>query len=194
MKANEFLEAGLKHMQDRASTYDNPQGERSIGATVEAFKAVTGDGLMNTEERGWLFMLLLKAVRSQQGDFKADNYEDLAAYGGLMGEAAHSERATKAQEWPPEDRIDAIGQNGGDPHYDELDMSDPANWREGDALKFMDVDCELYTQYDVYQILDIEGSTMKILCDKDASGLIFSTWSMCDLDCFQWHSRPSPEQ
>lgn len=97
-------------------------------------------------------------------------------------------------EWPSEDRIDAIGQNGGDPHYDELNMSDPANWRVGDALKFMDVDCELYTQYDVYQILDIEGSTMKILCDKDASGLIFSTWSTGDLDCFQWHSRPSPEQ
>ena len=98
-------------------------------------------------------------------------------------------------EWPPEDRIDAIGQNGNDGnHYDDLDMSDPANWRVGDALKFMDVDCELYTQYDVYQILDIEGSTMKILCDKDASGLIFSTWPMGDLDCFQWHSRPSSEQ
>ena len=103
-------------------------------------------------------------------------------------------QSSNAQEWPSEDRIDAIGRNGGDPHYDELNMSDPKNWRVGDALKFMDVDCELYTQYDVYQILDIEGSTMKILCDKDASGLIFSTWSMGDLDCFQWHSRPSPEQ
>ena len=26
-------------------------------------------------------------------------------------------------EWPSEDRIDAIGQNGGDPHYDELNAS-----------------------------------------------------------------------
>lgn len=115
MKAHEFLKAGLKHMQDRAKTYDNPQGERSIGATVEAFKIVTGDGLMNTEERGWLFMLLLKAVRSQQGEFKADNYEDLSAYGGLMGEAAHAERVvTRDANWPEsaEGRMDIIGQNG----------------------------------------------------------------------------------
>ena len=35
-----------------------------------------------------MFMIFLKAVRTQQGNFKADNYEDGAAYFGLMGEAA----------------------------------------------------------------------------------------------------------
>lgn len=90
--AASILEAGLGHMKDRAATYDKPEGERSIEATVKAFNAVTGDGSMNTEERGWLFMLLLKAVRSQQGNFKQDNYEDGAAYFGLMGEAAAKER------------------------------------------------------------------------------------------------------
>ena len=93
MKASEIIEQALKHMQDRASTYDRPDGERSIGATVEAFKAITGDGLMNTEERGWLFMLLLKAVRSQQGEYRADSYEDGTAYFALAGEAAFRERA-----------------------------------------------------------------------------------------------------
>lgn len=92
VQANEVVSAALKHMEDRASTYDKDGGERSIGKTVAAFNAVTGDGLMNTEERGWLFMLLLKAVRSQQGDFKLDNYEDGCAYFGLMGEAAAVER------------------------------------------------------------------------------------------------------
>lgn len=89
MQAQDFLLAGIGHMENRASTYDKPEGERSMAATVVAFKAVTGDGLMNTEERGWLFMQLLKAVRSQQGDFKADNYEDGSAYCGLGGEAAY---------------------------------------------------------------------------------------------------------
>lgn len=92
MKAHDILAAAQKHMQDRAATYDKPEGERSIGATVEAFRAVTGDGLMNTEERGWLFMELLKAVRSQQGDYRADNYEDGAAYVALAGEAAARDR------------------------------------------------------------------------------------------------------
>lgn len=81
-----ILKAGLCHMEDRATTYDKPGGERSMGATVEAFQSITGHKL--TEEQGWLFMVLLKAVRSQQGNYKPDNYEDGAAYFGLMGEAA----------------------------------------------------------------------------------------------------------
>lgn len=132
MSAIELLEKASGHLKDRADTYDKPGGERSIGATVAAFNAVTGDGLMNSEERGWLFMSILKMVRSQQGSYKADNYEDLAAYSALMGEAACEERnggwtpeAIEAAafrkscdsaevEWPDESRIDAIGQNGND--------------------------------------------------------------------------------
>lgn len=92
VKASDILEAGLRHMKDRAVTYDSPEGERSMAATVEAFNAITRDGNMNSEERGWLFMVILKAVRSQQGGFKLDNYEDGAAYFGLMAEAANKER------------------------------------------------------------------------------------------------------
>jgi len=96
MKAHEILEAGLGHMKDRAATYDKPAGERSMGATVAAFHAITGHAM--TEEEGWLFMGVLKMVRSQQGGFRADNYEDLAAYAGLQGEAAHRERVIAPQE------------------------------------------------------------------------------------------------
>jgi len=89
--AADILRTGLKHMEDRATTYDKPEGERSMAATVAAFNAVT-DGKVDTEEKGWLFMVLLKIVRSQQGEFKLDNYEDGGAYFGLMGEAASKER------------------------------------------------------------------------------------------------------
>lgn len=89
--AADILRAGMGHMEDRARTYDNPEGERSMAATVAAFEEVTGIDM--TEEQGWLFMVLLKAVRSQQGNFKLDNYEDLAAYAGLCGEAAAIERS-----------------------------------------------------------------------------------------------------
>jgi len=93
VKAHQILEAGLGHMKDRSATYDKPAGERSMGATVDAFRAITGHDL--TEEQGWLFMGLLKMVRSQQGGFRADNYEDLAAYAGLQGEAAWAERTNQ---------------------------------------------------------------------------------------------------
>lgn len=81
--APDFLKAGIKHMEDRAATYD-AEGERSMAKTVAMFNAATGHSV--SEEQGWLFMICLKAVRTQQGEFRADNYEDGAAYFGLMGE------------------------------------------------------------------------------------------------------------
>lgn len=52
--AANILGTARSHLQDRAATYDKREqgGERSIGAAVDAFQAVTGDGAMNTAERG----------------------------------------------------------------------------------------------------------------------------------------------
>lgn len=91
VSAPDVLQRGVDHMRERATTYDNPDGERSMAATVDAFESVTG--VTMTEEQGWLFMALLKAVRCQQGNFKLDNYEDGAAYFGLAAEAAAATRA-----------------------------------------------------------------------------------------------------
>ena len=91
MTAQDILQAARGHMQDRAQTYDKPEGERSMASAVEAFEAITGVGM--NEEQGWLFMTVLKAVRSQQGNYRADNYEDGTAYFSLAGEAAERERA-----------------------------------------------------------------------------------------------------
>lgn len=88
--AADFLAAAGKHMRDRASTYDKAAGERSMGKTVAAFNIIADQYL--TEEQGWLLMGILKMVRSQQGAFKADNYEDEAAYAALRGECATRER------------------------------------------------------------------------------------------------------
>ena len=145
MSASDILNAAIGHMQDRAATYDKPEGERSMGATVDAFTAVTG--VFMTEEQGWLFMALLKAVRSQQGAYRADSYEDGAAYFALAGEAAVRDRnggwtdkaikgAALSSHIDPADveiasaidddseRMQAIGQNGnGGEHYDAPDWS-----------------------------------------------------------------------
>jgi len=75
--------------QDDIDEYDKPEGERSMGSTVWAFEAVTGVAM--TEAQGWLFMALLKAVRSQQGAFRMDSFVDGAAYFALAGEAAKHE-------------------------------------------------------------------------------------------------------
>ena len=91
--AASMLTAALGHMEDRAKTYDAPGGERSMGKTVAAFNTITG--LVLTEEQGWLFMEILKQVRSQQGGYRADNYEDMVAYAALRGECAARERGNK---------------------------------------------------------------------------------------------------
>ena len=95
--ASNILRAAIGHMEDRAATYDKPEGERSMGSTVLAFAAITG--VLMTEEQGWLFMALLKAVRSQQGAYRSDSYEDGAAYFALAGEAAVRDRNGG---WTPE--------------------------------------------------------------------------------------------
>ena len=89
--AQDFLAAAQGHLGDRASTYDSPKGERSMERTVKVFAALTDIQL--TEEQGWLFMEVLKQVRSLQGKFKADSYEDLAGYAALRGEAAAKARS-----------------------------------------------------------------------------------------------------
>lgn len=96
-KAPDILTAALSHMQDRAATYDKPEGERSMPATVVAFNALTGHNL--TAEQGWLFMTVLKLCRTQQGGHRSDNYEDGAAYFALMGEQAAVDR--KPSRVPP---------------------------------------------------------------------------------------------
>lgn len=86
------LEAARKHMLDRAATYDSPEGERSMKATVQAFNAIHGTEL--TEAQGWTFMTLLKLVRTAQREaYHADSYEDAAAYVGLAAEAKAKEAA-----------------------------------------------------------------------------------------------------
>lgn len=91
MKAHEYLDKAASEMVDRSKTYDAPEGERSMGKTVEAFNALTGHSI--TEEQGWLFMNVLKMARSQQGSFRDDCYVDGAAYWALGGECAERERS-----------------------------------------------------------------------------------------------------
>lgn len=90
VQAVDVLKAGVEHMQERASTYDKPSGERSMSKTVAAFNIIADCSL--TEEQGWLFIGILKKVRSQQGGFRLDNYEDEAAYAALRAECASVER------------------------------------------------------------------------------------------------------
>lgn len=85
-KAAELLGRAAMHMHDRASTYDAPGGERSMGKCVSAFNAITGHAL--TEGEGWLLMALLKAVRAQtRSEPHQDSLEDMIAYTALYAEA-----------------------------------------------------------------------------------------------------------
>ena len=97
MSPSEVLRAAAQHMEDRAAAYDSPGGERSMGKTVTMFNALLGGDRALTVEEGWMFMAILKIVRSQQGGFKLDNYEDLAAYAALAAEQASYMHAANAQ-------------------------------------------------------------------------------------------------
>lgn len=94
MVPSDVLRAAAKHMEDRATTYDAPNGERSMEKAVNMFNILLGGDRCLTTEQGWLFMAILKMVRCQQGAFRADNYEDGAAYFALAAEEAEEARTT----------------------------------------------------------------------------------------------------
>jgi len=117
--APEFLLEGAKILEERGKQYDTPGGERSMGRTVTAFNAITGQAL--SEAHGWLLMQLLKDVRQWQnpGVYHADSAVDGVNYAALKAEALSRGAAA---EWPEDDeRIENIGRNGGEPHYAEAD-------------------------------------------------------------------------
>lgn len=102
MKADQLLQKAAQHMQDRAATYDKPEGERSMGKAVAAFNAITGRDL--SEPEGWLLLQLLKDVRLfQRPGYHADSAEDCIAYAALKAEAKAGEVApaptSKSDHW-----------------------------------------------------------------------------------------------
>lgn len=90
VSAPALLSAAAKHMNDRAATYDKPEGERSMAQTVAVFEAFHGIKL--TEAQGWHFMQVLKDVRLFTRDlYHADSAEDCIAYAALKAEAKAQE-------------------------------------------------------------------------------------------------------
>lgn len=86
VQAAELLGRAARHMHDRASTYDAPGGERSMGKAVTAFNAITGHTL--SESEGWLLLQALKDVRLfTRSAYHADSAEDCIAYAALKAEA-----------------------------------------------------------------------------------------------------------
>lgn len=88
MKSTEFLQSAMDVQKERGEQYDKPSGERSMGATVLAFNAITGNTL--EESDGWMLLGLLKLVRQSQNPEKYhhDSALDFVAYASLYAEAA----------------------------------------------------------------------------------------------------------
>jgi hypothetical protein len=90
MPADAFLRQAAKHMDDRAATYDKPEGERSISQVVAIFNLYHGTNL--TEAQGWHFMEIVKNVRFfTASGFHRDSGEDAIAYAALKAEAKQRE-------------------------------------------------------------------------------------------------------
>lgn len=84
--ASEIADSALKHIRERAETYDQPTGERSAAKTAKAFNAITGRNI--TESEVWLLLQLLKDVRQwSRKDYHQDSAEDCIAYASLKAES-----------------------------------------------------------------------------------------------------------
>lgn len=89
--ASEIADSALKHIRERAETYDQPTGERSAAKTAKAFNAITGKDI--TEPEVWLLLQLLKDVRQwSREDYHQDSAEDCIAYASLKAESLEGEK------------------------------------------------------------------------------------------------------
>lgn len=84
--APELLKQAAQLLAERGKQYDKSGEERSAAAIVAAFNAITKRDL--TPGEGWLFMVLLKAVRfySNTETPHRDSLEDMIAYAALHAE------------------------------------------------------------------------------------------------------------
>ena len=92
LSAPQALENAAQHMRDRATTYDSPDGERSMGRAVAALNALLGRQALS-ESEGWLLLQLLKDARDRTGKPHRDSLEDCIAYAALKAEARLKEQA-----------------------------------------------------------------------------------------------------
>ena len=89
--AREFLLDAVAVMDERAEQYDQDDGERSMSKTIEAFNAITGNTLIESD--GWLIMLLLKQVRQwSKQTYHHDSALDAVAYSALLAESLRKEK------------------------------------------------------------------------------------------------------
>lgn len=90
VRATDLLSKAASIMEERGKQYDKPEGERSMGQTVDIFNLFHGTKL--TEAQGWHFMQILKDVRLfQRPGYHADSAEDGVAYSSLKAEAKAKE-------------------------------------------------------------------------------------------------------
>lgn len=90
-----YLDIAKETMKERGASYDKEQ-ERSMNKIVHIFNTLTGHHI--TEAQGWTFMMILKLVRANQGQYKDDNYIDLIAYASLLAECEHEENRNDVSE------------------------------------------------------------------------------------------------
>ena len=90
-QAHTFLEEAVSTMKDRAALRDTPGGERTAGKIAQVFNALTGHNI--TEADAWTFFIVMKLVRSRNGKYHRDDYIDMAAFSGLLGECESVDRA-----------------------------------------------------------------------------------------------------
>ena len=85
-----FLDEAAGVMKQRAALRDSEEGERTAAQIAKVFNAITGNSI--TEADAWLFLIVMKIVRSRNGKYNRDDYVDLSAYAALLGETESKNR------------------------------------------------------------------------------------------------------
>lgn len=89
--AEQINEAAMEHIIERGKTYDSEAGERSAAKTAQAFNAITGHNISESEV--FLLLQILKDVRQwSKSKYHQDSAEDSISYAVLKAESLEREK------------------------------------------------------------------------------------------------------
>ena len=160
--AEKYSDGNWLHVDNALSRYTDAKDRHRLQGGIEAHDSESG--LLHAAHEAWNALAVLELM------------------------IRDSERVTN--NWPEsaDARIDIIGANGNDgDHYNEFDMSNPANWRLGDLLEYVGGARNEHTKGSTYELVGVYGGMYQITCDVEA----IVNWHPYALDNFKWHSRPT---
>ena len=139
-----------KVLNERGSRYGDFSDVATVSQDLQHVLFCAADQKLADDQREAIQMICSKLARIVCGDHNyVDSWTDIAGYATLVEKRL---LGSQNDEWPSDERIDTIGQNGNEgEHYkrkEYRDLEKPETWKRGDVVKLYEGVATTYVELD----------------------------------------------